>query len=30
MSLCKYKDILSKPNEGVHSIKIFNISIVDF
>jgi hypothetical protein len=29
MSLCKYKDIFGKPNEGIHSYKIFNISIVD-
>jgi hypothetical protein len=27
--LCKYKDIFGKPNEGVHSFKIFNIAIVD-
>jgi len=27
--LCKYKDSLGKPNEGVHKYKIFNISIVD-
>jgi uncharacterized membrane protein YcaP (DUF421 family) len=29
MSLCKYKDIFGKPNEGVHSYRIFNIAIVD-
>jgi hypothetical protein len=28
-NLCKYKDILGKPNQGVHSYRIFNISIVD-
>ena len=27
--LCKYKDILGKPNQGVHSYRIFNIAIVD-
>lgn len=26
---CKYKDIFGKVNEGIHSIKIFNISVVD-
>lgn len=29
MSLCKYKDIFGKPNEGVHSYRIFNIAIID-
>lgn len=29
MGFCKYKDILGKPNEGVHKYKIFGISIVD-
>ncbi len=28
-SLCKYKNILGKVGEGIHSYKIFNISIVD-
>ena len=28
-NLCKYKDILGKPNQGVHSYRIFNIAIVD-
>lgn len=27
--LCKYKDILGKPNTGVHQYRIFNIAIVD-
>lgn len=27
--LCKYKDMFGKPNEGVHSIRLFNIAIVD-
>ena len=26
---CKYKDALGKPNEGLHSYRVFNISIVD-
>lgn len=26
---CKYKDIFGKPSEGIHSIKIFNISVID-
>jgi hypothetical protein len=29
LDLCKYKDILGKSNEGVHSYRIFNIAIVD-
>ena len=29
MSLCKYKNIFGKVNEGIHSYKIFNIAIVD-
>ena len=29
MSLCRYKDIFGKPNEGPHSYRIFNIAIVD-
>ena len=28
-SLCKYKDILGKPNQGAHSYRIFNIAMVD-
>lgn len=28
-NLCKYKDILGKPNKGVHSYRIFNIAIID-
>ena len=27
--LCKYKDILGKPNEGIHKYRIFNIAIFD-
>lgn len=26
---CAYKDMLGKPNEGVHSYRIYNIAIVD-
>lgn len=26
---CEYSNIFGKPNEGVHSIKLFNISIID-
>jgi hypothetical protein len=29
MNLCKYKNILGEPGKGVHSYKIFNISVVD-
>jgi hypothetical protein len=28
MSLCKYKNLLGKPKEGVHKYRIFNIAIV--
>jgi hypothetical protein len=27
--LCQYKDIFGKVGEGIHSYRIFNISIVD-
>ena len=29
MSLCKYKNALGKPKEGIHKYRIFNIAIVD-
>jgi len=29
MNLCKYKDSLGKPNEGMHSYRLFNIAIMD-
>jgi hypothetical protein len=29
MSLCKYKNSLGVPGEGVHSYRIYNIAIVD-
>tara|TARA_B110000483_G_C17892031_1_gene425945 strand:- start:16 stop:255 length:240 start_codon:yes stop_codon:yes gene_type:complete len=27
--ICKYKNILGKPNDGIHKFRIFNIAIVD-
>jgi hypothetical protein len=27
--LCKYRDTLGKPNEGIRKIRIFNLSAVD-
>jgi len=27
--LCKYKDIFGKPDEGVHSYRLFGFAIVD-
>lgn len=29
MNLCKYSDILGKPNEGIHSYRLFDIAIID-
>ena len=29
MNLCQFKNMLGKPGEGVHSIRIANIAIVD-
>ncbi len=29
MNFCQYSDLLGKPGEGLHSIRIFNIAIVD-
>ena len=29
MSLCKYRDIFGKVGTGVHSLRLFNIAIVD-
>jgi hypothetical protein len=29
MNLCKYKNALGVPGEGIHSYRIFNIAIVD-
>ena len=29
MSLCKYANALGEPGKGVHSIRVFNIAVVD-
>ena len=29
VDLCKYKDILGKPGQGVHSYRLFNLAIID-
>jgi hypothetical protein len=29
MNLCKYKNIFGKPNEGIHSYRLFDVAIVD-
>lgn len=29
MNLCQYKDLFGKPNTGLHSVRVFNIAIVD-
>jgi hypothetical protein len=29
MNLCKYKNSLGIPNEGVHSYRLFGVAIVD-
>lgn len=29
MNLCKYKDILGVPGEGVHSLRVFGLAVVD-
>jgi hypothetical protein len=29
MSLCPYANILGEPGKGIHSIRLFNISVVD-
>ena len=29
MNLCRYKDILGVPGEGVHSLRVFGLAIVD-
>ena len=29
MGLCKYRDIFGKVGEGVHSLRFFNIAVVD-
>ena len=27
--LCQYKDMFGKPGEGAHSLRVFNVAIVD-
>jgi hypothetical protein len=29
MDLCKYKDVLGKPDEGIHSYRLFGVAIMD-
>ncbi len=29
MNLCKYKNIFGKENDGVHSIRLFDVALVD-
>jgi hypothetical protein len=29
MSLCKYRDIFGKVGTGVHSLRLFNLAVVD-
>jgi hypothetical protein len=29
MSLCKYRDIFGKVGTGIHSLRLFNIAVVD-
>ena len=29
MSLCKYANALGEPGKGIHSIRLFNIAVVD-
>jgi len=29
MSLCKYKNLFGEVNTGIHTVRIFNIAIVD-
>jgi len=29
MNLCKYKNALGVPNEGIHSYRLFGVAIVD-
>lgn len=28
--MCKYKDLFGKPGTGIHKIRLFNISLIDF
>ena len=29
MSLCRFRDALGRPREGVHSIRLFDVAVVD-
>ena len=29
MNLCKYKNLFGAPNTGIHTLRIFNISVID-
>ena len=29
MNLCRYKNIFGEPGKGAHSIRVFNIAVVD-
>ena len=29
MNLCKYKDMLGVPNQGIHSYRLFGVAIAD-
>lgn len=29
MSLCKYKDLFGKPGMGIHSLRIFDVGVID-
>jgi len=29
MNLCKYRHVFGKENEGVHSIRFFNLAVID-
>ena len=29
MNLCKYKNILGEPGKGIHSIRLFGVSVID-
>lgn len=29
MSLCKYKHLFGEPGEGIHSLRIFDVGVID-
>jgi hypothetical protein len=29
MNLCKYKNLIGMPNEGIHSYRVLNLAIID-